>query len=988
MKVEYVLAAVLVLVLPGLSPPSGGRIVLDPAVENDRAYRFAAAELAKVCRLEIAFGSEARDGDIAIGGASSAVKGLLDSGRLSLPERMKADGFAIRQLGSITVVAGADARGDLYGALWLAERTRLDGKAPRTLECVREPAVAIREYVDGQGRAEPPGRGFEGWFQECLRLGINTIPVYSFSREYVQAAKAYRMNLMAGTSPFSNLPVDDLIAKYGDQVSEDGARLCPLKPKVWDAHREQLRELLRKYPEIDFVRASMGDLPEDYHVWDGCRGPSCQKVSKAEGLLRACQATWDVVVGEFDKTFFISSWGNPPETYPLNVPSDYRYIMEHLPDRGIISTVNNTQHDFYLISPYNPIIGMTDRPKDIYFQVTTEYAGAGFVPVYIGPMIRERLARALETGLTVGVTGRLWEGVGLWTRDVLWTRANMYALYRAAWEPRGDAWEWARDWAALTFGPGGAEELAEALCLSEEVARRAFWVHGFTGEKGPAYAITRRNIITDGTHYIRWAKMPHLTAYRQCQMRGKVQEALSSTQEVVLLRDRMMKRWSAASEKMRDAKLRSACERDFEHLQAVVGVLSAYQRALLNWCHFQDEGISTEERCRAAHDAALYARNSVAQWWQYRSRFDLYRDSGMTEMVGVYLRDCAALSARPHVVAVQPGKTAKLTLSVFNNRSEGLAGTIQLGLPKGWTATGKRGVSLSSGERKDVALTVTVPSGATQGDAIVTAVLVSGLGGEIERATVRVKVIALAGRVSRAGKPARPTTICPRASKAPAIDGVIAPGEWAADAAAWVDYPFRQDASGDKNIFAVNARWMWDDKFFYVAMDISDDALQPLGIRGTVYRADREKVTFDLDGDRRDDYDIMFVDFADGPVAWPLTVDGVLTSSNMANRARVEPLGRGIIAAQGKPAVGLAGKRPGGPGRVLEAAIPWSFLGGFKPELGKVIGFAVDCGDADSAGRLRAFLQWPGRPAEPEGPYLSWGQVDKPTLFADLVFTE
>jgi len=294
---------------------------------------------------------------------------------------------------------------------------------------------------------------------------------------------------------------------------------------VWEEQRANIRAMLKAYPEIDFVRASMGDLPEDFHVYD-CHGPECAKTRKAEGLLRACQATADVVVGEFGKTFFISSWGNPPERYPLNLPEDCTYIMDRLPRDGIVPTVNNTQHDFYLNSPENPLIGLTDRPKDLYFEVTTEYAGAGFLPVYIGPQIRERLAHGWRTGHTVGVTGRLWEGVGLWTRDVLWTRANLYAIYRAAWEPTGSPREWAREWAALTFGQSASAEMADALMLSEELARRTFWVPGFSGEKGPAYAITRRNVITDGTHYIRWAKYPHLEAYRRCAIRDNIRAAL------------------------------------------------------------------------------------------------------------------------------------------------------------------------------------------------------------------------------------------------------------------------------------------------------------------------------------------------------------------------------------------------------------------------------------------------------------------------------
>lgn len=960
-----------------------GRVLLDPAVENDPAYRFAANELAKASGLPIAFGTEAEQGDIVIGASSPAVKALLKSGRLSLPENIKADGYAIRQLGGVTVVAGANTRGDLYGALWLAERARLKPQALRSLECLREPAFALRNFSDGHGHREPPGRGMEGWFQESLRYGMNTdTPILTPST--LRLAKAYHLDAQTGTGPFGCLPVDDLIAKYGDQVSESPGQLCPLKPKVWDIYREQLRELLRAHPEVDFVRASLSDFFEEYHVYD-CRGPNCRDLPDREALRLALKAAWDVVAGEFDKTFIISGWGNPPETYPLNVPEDYRYIMSGLPDHGIISLVNNTQHDFYLTSPFNPVIGIANRPQGIMFQVTREYAGAGFFPVYIGPMIRERIARFNDTGFGALVEGRLWEGEELWTRDVLWTRANMYALFRASWEPDGDPWQWARDWAALTFGPEGSAELADALCLTEELARRTFWVHGYSGKKAHAYAITHRNVITDGTHYFRWASLPHLTAYRQNQMRGKLQEALASADGALDLRQRMMERWRAARALMRNPKMRDACDRDFEHFSALVDVLNPYQRAMLLWAHAKDEGISTGERCWASRESVRYARQTTEAWRRYRSRFDLYLDSGMTEMLDIYVRDCAGLSARRDVIAAQPGKATRLDLAVFNNSApQGLRAEVSLQLPNLWTASPRRQrVNAAYGERKAVAFEVTPPPGAPQGDAQIQARLLElnrprAGRSQAENVSIRAKIITLDGAVAASGKTSRPTTICPRAGEAPDINGAIEPGEWPAAAPTWVFYPLRQDASTRDNIFALSARWMWDDGYFYFSATVTDDAFQPEAIRGSVNAADTIGVAFDLDGDRRDDYEIVLVKFPDAFLAWPLTFEGALTSSNLANRPRVEPLGRSFSAAL------VEGSR----GRAVEAAIPWSLLGGFKPQVGRVIGFAVKCSDADTPGRMRASIQWPPARTQPTGPFGSWAEIEKPTPFGDLIFTK
>ncbi len=974
---------------------SAGRVLLDPAVEGEVAYRFAAGELARVGGLEVAFGAEGEEGDVVVGGVSPACRALVSAGRLALPEQIKPEGFAIRQLGGRTVVAGAEARGDLYGMLWLAERTQLDPRALRTLECVRAPDLAIREFNDGDGNLWPPGRGMEGWFQECLKRGVNTHgvgwmleavrqaalqPMTPGGRvpdgienarkpfdEELRLAQAYHMNVFAVTSGFISMPVDDLIARYGDEVSESAGQLCPLKPKVWELYRSQLRAMLRVFPEIDFVRSTLSDMPADYRVYD-CRGPACANLADEDALRMCLQATWDVVVGEFGKTYIVSTWGNPPEEYALNMPPTYRWIMDRLPDRGILVLMNSVQHDFYLMSPLNPVMGVGNRPQGVKFQVTREYEGQGFVPVYVGGHIRDHLGRLRETGLASAVEGRLWAGEGLWTRDVLWTRANMYALFRAAWEPEGDPWEWARDWAALSFGPEGAEELADALCLTEELARRTFWVHGYPGTKRGAYAITHRNCFTDGADYFRWAPMPHLGAYREAGMRGKLREALAVADEALVLRDKMMECWHKARARMAEGPMREAIDRDFEHFSALAEVLNPYESAMLLWCHTQDEGITTEERCWAAREAAEHARRTAEAYKRYRARFDRYRDSGMKAMLGIYLRDCAALSAAPEVVGLEPGRTGIVKVRAFNNAMpEGLSAKVGLRLPPGWSGGNEQQVSVAYGERSEVAFEVTPPARAAQGDAEIVAWLAPS-GGEIEEAAIRAKVIELSGDIAAEGETRGPTTICPRAERAPTIDGKMTEGEWREAAPAWVCYPLVQDNSRGDNVHRVEARWMWDERWFYVAFEVADEQLQPV-TRGSVSRGDGEGVALDLNGDRRDDFEVRFVQVPEGVIVWPLTMEGTLTSSGIAARAEVEPLGRGIEVA--------VGERPDGPGRMVEAAIPWSLLGGFRPEVGLVVGIALRCSDADSPGAARSFIQWPPTPADSEG---------NPTAFGDMVF--
>ena len=104
-----------------------------------------------------------------------------------------------------------------------------------------------------------------------------------------------------------------------------------------------------------------------------------------------------------------------------------------------------------------------------------------------------------------------------------------------------------------------------------------------------------------------------------------------------------------------------------------------------------------------------------------------------------------------------------------------------------------------------------------------------------------------------------------------------------------------------------------------------------------------------------------------------------LTSSKFYDRDRVEPLGRSIALA--------TGQRDDRPGRVIEAAIPWSLLGGFEPAAGRVIGLALNGTDSDGPNRPRGFFGWPSPRSDRTGPIGPWVRPDKPTDFGHLVFT-
>lgn len=142
------------------------------------------------------------------------------------------------------------------------------------------------------------------------------------------------------------------------------------------------------------------------------------------------------------------------------------------------------------------------------------------------------------------------------------------------------------------------------------------------------------------------------------------------------------------------------------------------------------------------------------------------------------------------------------------------------------------------------------------------------------------------------------------------------------------------------NDLSATFNYAWDDTYFYVGAVVTDEThVQNTSTRNyDLYKGDDIEIWFDTDlaGDFQtpaangDDYQIGLSpgDFASlGPQAVFWNPD--------KNDARNKSV---TVAAQ---------QRPGGNGYRLEAAIPWSALGSFRPEPGAAIGFAASAGDND-----------------------------------------
>jgi serine/threonine protein kinase len=183
----------------------------------------------------------------------------------------------------------------------------------------------------------------------------------------------------------------------------------------------------------------------------------------------------------------------------------------------------------------------------------------------------------------------------------------------------------------------------------------------------------------------------------------------------------------------------------------------------------------------------------------------------------------------------------------------------------------------------------------------------------------------------------------PRALIAPQVDGDIS--DWKSAPAG--PFPAPHNTFTAKNVepydgpadLSANFYFAWDAANFYVAADITDDVhVQFAGTRGyNLFKGDDIEIWFDTDlaGDfasreaNADDYQLGLSpgDFA-----------GLAPEAVFWNPDRKDTRNR-LVTVAARP-------KEGG-GYTLEAAVPWEALGGFTPETGTAMGFAVSAGDND-----------------------------------------
>ncbi|MEK6645164.1 MAG: CehA/McbA family metallohydrolase [Candidatus Firestonebacteria bacterium] len=166
---------------------------------------------------------------------------------------------------------------------------------------------------------------------------------------------------------------------------------------------------------------------------------------------------------------------------------------------------------------------------------------------------------------------------------------------------------------------------------------------------------------------------------------------------------------------------------------------------------------------------------------------------------------------------------------------------------------------------------------------------------------------------------------------------------------------------GPKDLNAI-CYLMWDKKYFYVIVDVTDDIFyQPYTILFTTFMGDSIQIGIDPFFS-----EIMVYKGYDG--VYEVTLSST-SEGHKIHKIQVPKASGEVRGEMGKNAKLDVIKRNGG--MLYQASMPFEYLKPLCPELGKTFGFSIIVNDNDGLGR-KGFIEWAGGIGDKKSPAL-WG---------------
>jgi alpha-glucuronidase len=466
----------------------GEGIVFNNAVSE---YRFL---LKKCWNIDVEAENELSSAGIVAGIVSDLNQEL--SGNAQIPPELPAEGFYIRIGAEQSLIAGADERGLLYG-VYRFFALLAQGVLKAGDEITEAPAAGLRMLNHWDNLDGSIERGYAGlsFFYKDNRIeydrerivdyarlaastGINRISINNVNIR--QAAnllitEAYLPALADLAALFRPFGIRLMPAvNFASPKSLGGLDTAdPLDPAAADWWKERAAIIYRYIPDLAgfIVKADS----------EGESGPFQYGRTHADGanMLAAAldpyggELVWRCFVYNCQQDWRDHSVDRARAAADTFMPLDGKFA------KNVILQAKYGPLDFQVLEPVMPLFGALKKTRYVMeLQITQEYTGHQIDLCFL-PWLWERIMN-FDTGY--GPQGRVREiagkdagiegfaavsNVGLdlnWTGHTL-AQANLYGFGRMAWNPSITAAEIAREWSALTFGPGKTAETIAGILL-------------------------------------------------------------------------------------------------------------------------------------------------------------------------------------------------------------------------------------------------------------------------------------------------------------------------------------------------------------------------------------------------------------------------------------------------------------------------------------------------------------------------------------------
>jgi len=464
----------------------GRMVTLDESPVVRRAGDELAHGVEGMLGRELQNGTSLADGDAFVLGTVTEVEANFP--RWKRPAGLRSEGFAIVPLKehghSYWLIAGADARGVLYGSFRLLEEIG-EQRDLRSFAISESPSAPVRwvdQWDNLNGTIE---RGYAG--QSIFFDNGSVRADMSRAGEYARLLASVGINGCAINNVNADLKMltpemIDQVSRIADAFRPWGVRMAmsvdlsspkavggldtfdPLDPRVIAWWKKAVDELYAKIPDFAgfVVKADS----------EGRAGPSQYgrtPVDAANVLARALKPHGGLLLYRAFVYNHHLDW-NDPKADRARAAYDIFHPLDGKFDDNVIVQIKHGPIDFQVREPVSPLFaGLHKTNEAIELQITQEYTGQARHLVFLVPMWKTALdfdlrAENRHTPVKEIIEGKAFDrplggfaGVANVGLDVNWlshplAMANLYGFGRLAWDPDTSAQTIADDWTRLTFG--------------------------------------------------------------------------------------------------------------------------------------------------------------------------------------------------------------------------------------------------------------------------------------------------------------------------------------------------------------------------------------------------------------------------------------------------------------------------------------------------------------------------------------------------------